>query len=428
MARVVEYLTSMIIYKEVEDSPIWLIFHTGGVSVHYLGIDIGKKEHEAGLIDNNGKPIGKSLRFANSKRGSEKLLTFINNHQLTKENCVFGLEATGHYWLSIFTYLNKLGFKVTAFNPLRSDALRNFFIRKTKTDARDAFLIAQVIRIDMPDATPFLEEDLLQLKQLERLRYSLVDQSSDIKRKIIALLDQVFPEYEDLFSEVFGTSSSELLKHYPMPEDIQAIDTETLAKFLNDASKNSYGERRAHEKATKIKESAEDTFGINMATDAFRMQIHLLLEQISLLDEQIDELDKKLMKLVDNQNTHLTTINGIGYPTAAVILGEIGSIKRFERPEQLVAFVGLDPAVKQSGNFEASYVKISKRGSPYLRRAIWYAAFSASQCDPALSQHYKRLKSRGKSHQVAVGAVARKLTHIIFAILRDQKPYEPHVK
>lgn len=396
--------------------------------MYYLGIDIGKKEHEAGVIDQQGNSIGKTLRFSNSKPGSDKLLAFVNKHQLTPDNCACGLEATGHYWLSVFTYLYQLGFKVTAFNPLQSDALRNFYIRKTKTDTRDAFLIAQVIRIDAPEATPFIEEDLLQIRHLERLRYSLVDQSSDIKRKIIALLDQVFPEYEELFSEVFGASSSELLFHYPMPEDIHTIDTDSLAAFLNEASKQSYGQKRAHEKATRIKESAAESFGITMATDSFRTQIHLLLEQLSLLDRQIHQIEEKLSILIEQQATYLTTIKGIGDVTAAVIIGEIGSIERFDRPEQLVAFAGLDPAVKQSGQFNATEIHISKRGSPYLRRAIWWAAFSASQSDPALSQFYNKLKDKGKGHYVAVGAVARKLTHIIFAILRDNKPYEPHVK
>ncbi|WP_058307275.1 IS110 family RNA-guided transposase [Gracilibacillus massiliensis] len=396
--------------------------------MYYLGIDIAKKEHEAGLIDQQGKSIGKTLLISTAKPGSDKLLTFINKHQLTPDNCVCGLEATGHYWISVFTFLSQLGFKVTAFNPLQSDALRNFYIRKTKTDTRDAFLIAQVIRIDAPEATPFLEEELLQIRHLERLRYSLVDQSSDIKRKVITLLDQIFPEYEDLFSEVFGASSSELLFHYPMPEDIQSIDTDSLATFLNEASNRAYGKKRARKKATQIKESAAESFGITMGTDSFRTQIHLLLEQLSLLDRQIQQIDEKLSTLIQQQATYLPTINGIGDVTTAVIIGEIGSIKRFDRPAQLVAFAGLDPAVKQSGKFNATEVHISKRGSPYLRRAIWGAAFSASQCDPALSQFYNKLRDNGKGHYVAVGAVARKLTHIIFAILRDNKPYEPHMK
>ncbi|WP_077623788.1 IS110 family transposase [Sediminibacillus massiliensis] len=396
--------------------------------MYYLGIDIGKNMHEAGVIDDRGNPIGKTLRFSNSKAGSDKLLAFINKHQLTPDNCACGLEATGHYWLSVFTFLHQLSFKITAFNPLQSDALRNFYIRKTKTDTRDAFLIAQVIRIDAPEATPFIEEDLLRIRHLERLRYSIVDQSSDIKHKIVSLLDQVFPEYEDLFSEVFGQSSAKLLEYYPMPEDIQSIDTNDLAAFLNEASKQSYGKKRALEKATKIKDSAEESFGISIATDAFRTQIHLLLEQLSLLDHQVKKIEENLKTLIEQQETYLTTIKGIGDVTAAVIMGEVGSIDRFERPEQLVAFAGLDPAVKQSGNFNASEVHMSKRGSPYLRRALWCAAFSASQCNPALSQYYKKLRAKGKGHYVAVGAVARKLTRIVFAILRDNKPYEPHVK
>ncbi|MFD1738713.1 IS110 family transposase [Bacillus salitolerans] len=198
----------------------------------YLGIDIGKRHHEAGLINEKGDPVGKTVRFANSKSGSEKLLEYINKHNVSLDNCSCGMEATGHYWLSVFYFLHNLGFKITAFNPMQSDALRHFYIRKTKTDVKDAYLIAQVIRIDSPDETPFVEDDLLQLRQLERLRYALVDQTSDIKWKIIALLDQVFPEYEEIFSDVFGVSSTEILLKYPLPEDLLTIDTDQLAALV----------------------------------------------------------------------------------------------------------------------------------------------------------------------------------------------------
>lgn len=392
----------------------------------YLGIDIGKRNHEAGLINEKGNPIGKTVRFANTKAGSEKLLRFLNQHQVTPDNCACGLEATGHYWLSVFSYLHKLGFKITAFNPLQSDALRHFYIRKTKTDVQDAYLIAQVIRIDSPDETPFVEEDLLQLKQLERLRFSVVDQCSDVKRKIISLLDQVFPEYEQIFSNVFGVSSTEVLLKYPLPEDLLSIDTESLAELLNRISKGRYGESRALDKAHQLKDRAQNTFGISIGTDAFKMQIHLLLEQIKLLENQLDQIEEALIELSNRQEHYLTTIVGISDVLAAVILGEIGSIRRFERPEQLVAFAGLDASVNQSGDFHGTKTKLSKRGSPYLRRALWQAAFVASNHDPALSVYYKKLRNRGKAHGTSVGAVARKLTHIIFAILRDQKPYEPH--
>src|SRR5690625_7167225 len=121
-------------------------------------------------------------------------MEYINQHKLTPDNSVFGLEATGHYWLSVFSFVHKLGFKTTVFNPLQSDALRYFYIRKTKTDVKDAYLIAQVIRIDSRDETPFIEEDLLRLRHLERLCNSYVDQASDMIRKIVSLLDKVYTE------------------------------------------------------------------------------------------------------------------------------------------------------------------------------------------------------------------------------------------
>ncbi|MBM7677033.1 IS110 family transposase [Gracilibacillus alcaliphilus] len=391
----------------------------------YLGIDVGKRNHEAGLINDKGESIGKSLKFANSKAGSEKLLTFINQFHLTPDNSVVGLEATGHYWLSIFSFLHKLGFKTTVFNPLQSDALRHFYIRKTKNDTKDAYLIAQVIRMDSPDETPFMEEDLLRLRNLERLRYSFVDQSSDLKRKIISLLDQVFPEYEQVFSDIFGKSSTEILLHSPLPEDLIEIETEKLASLLNHLSKGRLGESRAHDKATLLKDNASNTFGISIGTDVFKLQIQLLLEQISLIEQHLNQIETVMIEISNRQEHFLTTITGISDVTACVILGEVGSIQRFDRPEQLVAFAGLDASVHQSGDFNSSRTRLSKRGSPYLRRAIWQAAFVASFHDPALSLHYQRLRQRGKPHGTAVGAVARKLTHIIFAILRDNKPYEP---
>src|SRR5690625_5143914 len=391
----------------------------------YIGIDIGKRNHEVGLIDDQGNPVGKTVRFANSKEGSEKLLQFINQHKLTPDNSVVGLEATGHYWLSVFSFLHKLGFKTTVFNPLQSDALRHFYIRKTKTDVKDAYLIAQVIRIDSPDETPFLEEDLLKLRHLERLRFSFVDQSSDLKRKIISLLDKIFPEYEKIFSDIFGKSSTEILLHSPLPEDLLNIDTEKLTTLLNTVSKGRFGESRARDKALQLKDSALNSFGISIGTDVFKMQIQLLLEQIALIEKHLNQIETVMIELSDRQEHFLTTITGISDVTACVILGEIGSIKRFERPEQLVAFIGLDASVHQSGDFTSGRTRISKRGSPYLRRAIWQSAFVASFHDPALSLHYQRLRKRGKAHGTAVGAVARKLTHIIFAILRDNKPYEP---
>ena len=150
------------------------------------------------------------------------------------------MEATGHYWLSIHTFLKKLGFDIIVFNPIQSDSFRNFYIRKTKTDKVDAVLIAQVIRMDVPNTSYIASEDTIKLKQLTRFRVSMVDQTSDIKRQIISCLDQVFPEYERLFSDMFGKTSRKLLLESPLPEDLLNIESTHLTKLLKEASKGRF--------------------------------------------------------------------------------------------------------------------------------------------------------------------------------------------
>ena len=393
----------------------------------FVGIDIGKRNHEVALIDERGQAIGRTLRFPNTKSGSEQLLKFINTHKLLPENTMVGMEATGHYWLSVYSFLNGLGFHVTAFNPIQSDALRDFYIRKTKTDSVDAVLIAQVVRMDLPDETCFPQEDIYRLKQLERFRYSMVDRVSDLKRKIIACLDQVFPEYETLFSDTFGDSSMQVLLHSPLPEELLTIDSKKLAQTMNEASKKRLGMKRAEKKVDKLKELSSTSFGIKVATDVFKFEIELMLEQIQLVEAQIKKIEEEISEIVAKQENFLTTIIGVGEVTAAVLMGEIGDIHRFERPNQLLAFAGLDASVHVSGDFIGTKNKLSKRGSPYLRRAIWQAAFVASTKDPALSAYYQKLIARGKTHGTALGAVSRKLVNIIFAVWTQGIPYVPKI-
>lgn len=393
----------------------------------FVGIDIGKRNHEVALVDEKGSPIGKTLIITNTKKGSLELLNFFNKHDVNVDNAMIGMEATGHYWLAIYSFLNDLDFSVTAFNPIQSDVLRDFYIRKTKTDAIDAVLIAQVIRMDLPEKTSLPTEDIFRLKQLERFRYSLVDSSSDLKRKIITCLDQVFPEYEKIFSDIFGSSSTEILLNSPLPEDILQLDTELLIETIHLASKKRFGIEHSEKKVMKLKELASNSFGISIAADVSKLEIQIMLEQIRLIERQIIQIESEIHEIIATQDNYLTTITGIGDITAAVIMGEIGDINRFKKPSQLLAFAGLDASVHQSGDFTGTKNKLSKRGSPYLRRAIWQAAFIAAFHDPALSIYYQKLKQRGKSHGTAVGAVSRKMVNIIFAVWTQNKPYEVHL-
>lgn len=386
-----------------------------------VGIDIAKNKHDAIIIDSKGDILTKSFRISNSHTGANTLIDKIKNSNPNNLPVIIGMEATGHYWLPLYSRLLQEGFEVNVINPIQSDSFRNMYIRQTKNDSVDAFIIAEVIRFGRFSTTSLAEEDILALRNLSRFRLFQVDTVADLKRKTISLLDQVFPEYSSLFSDTFGKSSLELLSSSCTPEEILAMDTENLISILNSASKGRLGS----DKATEIKAVASESFGIKLALDSFSFEIKQLIEQIKFIETQITELEKQIQILLEKLDTPIQTLPGVGPVLGAIILSEIGDITRFKDASKLVAFSGIDPSVKQSGEFISTHNKMSKRGSPYLRRAIFLATQVAAFNDPVLSAYYQKKRAEGKHHYTALGAVARKLLYITFAVLTRNQPYTP---
>lgn len=190
--------------------------------MYIVGIDIGKNNHEATIINETGVIIGKPIRFTNSHSGANKLIDHILKN-IGDTPVTFGLGATGHYWLSLYSFLLEKSYTINVINPIQSDSFRNLYIRQTKNDTKDSFIIAEVIRFGRFTTTKLADDKLLSLRQLCRYRLSLVDSISELKCRIITILDQVFPEYEKVFSDTWGISSKKLLEKYQTPEDILSI-------------------------------------------------------------------------------------------------------------------------------------------------------------------------------------------------------------
>lgn len=390
--------------------------------MYIVGIDIGKRHHEASIIDNQGNSQGKSLRFANSHTGFNRLLETVRK-TTGADKVVFGMEATGHYWLALYTHLRQARYTIHVINAIQSDALRSMYIRQAKNDSRDSFIIAEVIRFGRFCETAVAPPDLHALRELCRHRFYIVDSVADIKRKVVALLDQVFPEYESLFTDTFGKTSLQLLAEYTTPEELLAVDTDKLTETIYTASRGHHGLAKAQE----VQDAARNSFGILLASDSLALLIRQYIEQIRFIESQLGAIETEIARLLAAFNNQLTTITGIGPTLAAVILSEIGNIQRFNSPAKLAAFAGIDPSVKQSGDFTGTRVHMSKRGSPYLRRAIWLASTVAAFKDTAISTYYQRKRSEGKSHLTALGHVSRKMVNIIFAVLRNNNPYSPAI-
>lgn len=385
-----------------------------------IGIDIGKNKHEATLINEKGNIIGKSIKFENSTAGFNKLISSINNYNISNDKFIFSMEATGHYWLALFSKLVESDYNVQVINPIQTDACRKFYIRETKNDSKDSFLIAQVTRFNGYSKTTLPDEVMISLKELTRFRTFLVDDISDYKRKATVVLDKIFPEYTQIFSDTFGKTSKEILTKYPLPKDILNEDLESLAKVLSTSSKGRLG----YSKAEQLQNLAKESFCIKFATEALVMEIKSILSTIEHLQNQVSKLDEKIAVLLRSLGTTIETIPGIGPVLGAIIVSEIGDINRFSHASKLVAYAGIDPTVKQSGEFNATKNRMSKRGTPYLRRALWTASIVAAFNDPNLHEYYLKKKNEGKHHGTIIGAIARKLIYRIFIVLKDNIPYQ----
>ena len=388
--------------------------------MYIVGIDIGKNHHEASIVSPEGKQIGRSLRFATTHKGADSLMSFIFKN-IGNSPCVFGMEATGHYWYPIYSFLKAKGYTIYVINLIQSDSLRKMYIRQTKNDSIDSFLIAEVIRFGQFGTTSMADENILAMRQLCRYRDSVISSRTEIKLRIGTIMEQIFPEYEKQFSSLWVSTSMGILEKYLTPENIENAPIDELFEIIKDKSHN----RLTRTKAISIKEAAADTFGIKIAQDAFSFQLKQLIDRMNFLDKQIEALDCQILEYYEKFDCYLHTIPGIGMIAAATILAEIGDINRFKSSSALVAFAGIDPTVRQSGEFSSTHNHMSKRGSPYLRHAIFLAATTCSFHNSPLNAYYKKKRDQGKHHLTATGAVARKLTSVIYAVLRDSKPYEP---
>jgi len=399
--------------------------------VYFAGIDIAKKRHEVCVLDQQGNQVF-AMPVNNDSASAKKLLSVIHNKLgEDTENIAFCMEATGHYWLAMYHFLDKAGYKVHVINPIQSDAVRDLYIRKSKTDRKDAFILADLLRMNQTKETALGSEVMLKLQTLSRTRFAFVDQVSALKQRVLGILDRIFPEYPDFFSDVFIKTSRELLKSYTTPEDIAAADLDELTDFL---AAHSRGRIKA-DRAAAIQKYARGTFGIGLAVDAFALELRLIMDQIEFIETQISALEDAIQLVMqqlkeetghhnDAYNHVVETIPGVGPVLAAAIIGELGDITRFSSAKKLVAYAGIDATISQSGAFRGSMNHMSKRGSSYLRRAIWLAANGARRFSPELSSFYEAKRAEGKHFKVATGAVARRLLHIIHAVWSQDRPFD----
>lgn len=388
----------------------------------YAGVDIAKTDHVIGSIDDAGDEAARPMPFKNTEAGFEKCVSYLEGIAEGPEGVTVAMEATGHYRMACYAYLVSHGYTVVVLNPVHVKAVRKLkSLSGVKNDRIDSWLIAETLRIGEYDPTRIATDELQSLKTLTRYRQSLKEQIAETKTKVICLMDSYFPEYAGLFSDMFGAASTALLAKSPLPEEIARMKTPALAKLLSAASHGRMGE----EKASRVKAAAKGSVGIRLGQQTAAFEIREYIALIGYLEKKAARADALIGESLGQIEPLVLTVPGVSVATGAQIVAEIGDVSRFKSAASIVKYAGINSGVSQSGSFEAKGSPITKVGSPYLRRSLYLAAEGARRFDPGLKAFYDKKREEGKPHRVAVMAVARKLCHIVYAIMRDQVPYDP---
>jgi transposase len=385
----------------------------------FVGLDVSKDDFKAAVKDDQNNLVMPPKNYRHDRSGLESL---DNDLETLKEQfecgAIFGMEATGIYHLSIYQHLIDSKEHVKVFNGLELKRFKGR-IRKTKTDNLDAQSIAEALLLARePSYHPSDRPELIQMRELCRLRDRLVKKASQCKNQAIRNMDILCRGYTEQFDDIFSPSSIAVLKATVRTTRLFEIDQEALTKLLMKFQHKS----AAKKKAAKLHTLFQNTVIPEHMKDICILELHMLIQQYELLRQQIDRVEQKLEKRVKELNTHIISVPGIGELTTSVVLGELGDLSRFNSTGQVTAYSGLDPSVMESGRSHKTG-HISKRGSPMLREALYNAALSAIRVNPVCKQLYQRLRAKGKHHKVCMVAVARKLLHIAYSVEKNKRDF-----
>lgn len=387
----------------------------------YVGIDVAKDKHDCCILDDKGEKIYPVFTISNDKVGFDELYSRIEDVTTDKAEIKVGLEATGHYSNNLLASLVDKGFPTVVINPLHTNLYRKGqSLRKTKTDKVDAATIAMMLMTDRTlkpySDTSYHSEEL---KSLTRYRFDKVHERSKLKTSLSRLVNILFPELEKLVPTLHMNSMYALLEELPGATYIASCHLTHLKKILENASNGRY----SRDKAIEIRNAAINSIGAPMTAKS--MELVHTIRLIRMISEEIDEIEESIRSIMDKHDSPIMTIPGISYRMGAMILAEIGDFKRFDNADKILAYAGLSPSTYQSGQLDSSYSHMEKRGSKYLRYALFNATKFVCKWDESFGIYLGRKISEGKHYNVAVSHATKKLLRTIFRMELTGEAYSP---
>lgn len=386
--------------------------------MYYVGIDVSKFKHTCLIASNSGEVIKDSFDFDNSTIGFSDFKSVIDS--LDSKQIKIGFESTGHYSANLAQFLINNDYEFYQLDPRKVKRFsQSLSSRKTKTDKIDAGVIARFLMTVDSKHNTLLYYHISFLKSLSRHVYRLQKYISKSKVELVNLLDLVFPEFPKLFSSIYGKTPFCILEK---AKSLKSISNLSQSRF--DSLRRLSRGKFIYSKFLKLKYAASHSVGIDQ--DSYWTLIHALVKRINFLSDEKDSMEEVISNTMSSFSSPVLTIPGISYLTCAAIVSEIGDIDRFSNYRSLIAFAGLDNSVSQSGT-SSKMGKISKRGSVYLRSALFRASVSVIMKSKLFYSYYFMKKSQGKHKTLALTNVSRKLLRIIYHLLKTNTSFNDNL-
>ena len=385
----------------------------------YVGIDVAKDKHDCFITNSDGEVLFKAFTIANNLTGFNELYQKIESVMKDVSKVKVGLEATGHYSYNLLGYLIDKGLPTYAINPLHTNLYRkSLSLRQTKTDKVDARTIASMLMSDVNlksySDTSYHNEEL---KSLTRYRFDKVKERAKLKSSVSRLVCILFPELEKLVPTLHMASVYALLSEFPGAKQVANVHLTRLTNLLTKASKGRYGK----ETAITFRDAARTSIGSNMPAKSLELKHTIKL--IRELTSEIDEIENEIKIIMDEIHSPILSIPGINYRMGAMIIAEIGDFNRFDSPDKILAYAGFSPSTYQSGQLDGAYSHMEKRGSRYLRYALYNAAKYVCHWDSTFAEYLARKRAEGKHYNVAISHAVKKLVRVIYHLEKTNQQY-----
>ena len=386
----------------------------------YVGIDVAKDKHDCFITNSDGEVLFKPFTITNNLDGFNELYQKIESVTEDATKVKVGLEATGHYSYNLLGYLIDKGLAAYVINPLHTNLYRkSLSLRQTKTDKVDARTIASMLMSDVNlksySDTSYHNEEL---KSLTRYRFDKVKERAKLKTSISRLVCILFPELEKLVPTLHQNSVYELLYEFPGAKQVANAHLTRLPNLLETASKGHY----TKETSIAFREAARTSIGSNMPAKSLELKHTIKL--IRELDSEIEEIENEIKVIMDEINSPILSIPGISYRMGAMIIAEIGDFSQFDSPDKILAYAGMSPSTYQSGQLDNCYARMEKRGSRYLRYALFNATAYVCLWDPTYKAYLAKKRAEGKHYYVAMSHATKKLVRLIYHLERTGQQYQ----